>query len=225
MPPSSTNASARSCRIPSEEKKITFSALGFPGAPWATPEVRAASTETAANTAISERRRITSSFEGGERDTHASVSKSMRTKRVAVGAQPASSEGGCPAPGPGLFSLPSTTACGGSESNAARSSRGRQQRSDELAAERERQGVQVLRQLQQVGRRESLRSVAQRLAGVVVDVDHHAVGPCGNRRTGHGGDELTMPHRMRRVHDHGEVALLPGHHHPAEVQRVPGGGL
>src|SRR6266508_6099998 len=90
MPPSSTNASARSCRIPSEEKKITFSALGFPGAPWATPEVRAASTETAANSAISERRRITSSFEGGERDTHASVSKSMRTKRLAVGAQPAS---------------------------------------------------------------------------------------------------------------------------------------
>jgi hypothetical protein len=51
--------------MPSEEKKITLSALGFPGAPWATLEVSAASTEMAANSAISERRRMASSFEGG----------------------------------------------------------------------------------------------------------------------------------------------------------------
>src|SRR4029450_10812117 len=40
--------------------------------------------------------------------------------------------------------------------------------SDELSAEREGQGVQVPRQLQQVCRREGLRSGAERAAGIVV---------------------------------------------------------
>ena len=80
-------------------------------------------------------------------------------------------------------------------------------------------------QLVELVGRQALGAVALGLGGVVVHLDHEAVGPGGHSGLGQLGHHPGVAAGVAGVHHHGQVGHLVQHHHTREVEGVAHTGL
>src|SRR5581483_1836014 len=111
---------------------------------------------------------------------------------------------------PGTATWP-TTATAGSTFTA----------STDGASHEGRESADLVRELAELGGRDLLRGVAERLLRPRMDLDDDPVGAGRDRGARERQDELTAARRMGRVDDHGQVRLLLEHGDRADVEREP----
>src|SRR5215210_8883219 len=78
-------------------------------------------------------------------------------------------------------------------------------RLDDLPAHGAREGLEDVLEAKQRPHRQRLLAIAQRLAGVVVALDHQPVGLGGYGRLGEGHDQVAAACGVGGVNDHGQV--------------------
>ncbi len=80
---------------------------------------------------------------------------------------------------------------------------------------------QLEHHLREVRWQQRLRAVAERLFRVAMGLHQHAVRADGDRRAGHGHDQVAAARAMARVHQHRQMGERLGGGDDAEIQRVP----